>query len=233
MFAALGLDPEGIIEGVGLLGIWAIVFAESGLLVGFFLPGDALLFTAGFFASSPESIPEELHLSLLPLIVGVVACAIVGDQVGYLFGRRLGPALFKRPDSRFFKQQNVTKAHEYFERYGPRTIVLARFVPIVRTFAPVVAGVSAMDYRTFVRWNVIGGVLWGIGITLLGYFLGQVDVIAENIELTIVVIVAISCLPIAHELWRARKERNAEDPVADAVLSVLDDDPGLSEFEEE
>ena len=222
MFAALGLDPEKVIEAVGLLGIWAIVFAESGLLVGFFLPGDALLFTAGFFASAPESIPEELHLPLVPLIIGIVFAAIVGDQVGYVFGRQVGPALFKRPDSRFFKQQNVEKAHAYFERYGARTIVLARFVPIVRTFAPIVAGVSGMDYRTFVRWNVIGGLLWGVGVTLLGYFLGQVDAIAENIELTIVVIVAISCIPIALELWRARKERRADDPVTEAILSELD-----------
>ena len=208
----------------GLLGIWAIVFAESGLLIGFFLPGDALLFTAGFFASSPESIPDELHLPLLPLIVGIVVCAIVGDQVGYLFGRRVGPALFSRRDTRFFKQQNVEKAHAYFEKYGPRTIVLARFVPIVRTFAPIVAGVSGMNYRTFVRWNVIGGVLWGVGVTLLGYFLGQVDVIAENIEVTIVVIVAISCLPIALELLRARREHRAPDPVTDAIISEFDAD---------
>jgi membrane-associated protein len=224
VFAALGLDPEKIIEAVGLLGIWGIVFAESGLLVGFFLPGDALLFTAGFFASSPESIPDELHLPLVPLIVGIVACAIAGDQVGYVFGRRVGPALFRRPDSRFFKQQNVEKAHAYFERYGPRTIVLARFVPIVRTFAPIVAGVSGMQYRTFVRWNVIGAVLWGVGVTLLGYFLGQIDVIAENIELTIVVVVAISCLPIAIELLRARKHRDDADPVAVAILSELEDE---------
>jgi membrane-associated protein len=233
VFAALGLDPEKLIEAVGLIGIWGIVFAESGLLVGFFLPGDALLFTAGFFASAPESIPDSLHLSLVPLIVGIVACAIAGDQVGYLFGRRVGPALFKRPDSRFFKQQNVEKAHDYFERYGPRTIVLARFVPIVRTFAPIVAGVSGMDYKTFVRWNVIGGILWGVGVTLLGYFLGQIDVIAENIELTIVAVVGLSCLPIVFELWRAHRERGADDPVADAVLSVLDDDPGVSEIEGE
>ena len=199
--------------------------------IGFFLPGDALLFTAGFFASAPESIPDELHLPLVPLIVGIVACAIVGDQVGYLFGRALGPALFSRPDSRFFKQQNVDKAHAYFERYGPRTIVLARFVPIVRTFAPIVAGVSGMEYRTFVRWNVIGGVLWGVGVTLLGYFLGQIDVIAENIELTIVVIVAISCLPIALELWRAprRHPADASDDSGRATpvhLASMDDDPG-------
>ncbi len=220
--AALGLDPERLIELFGLVGIWAIVFAESGLLVGFFLPGDALLFTAGFFSSAPDSIPDELHLSLVPLIIGIVVAAIAGDQVGYLFGRRVGPALFRRPDSRFFKQQNVDKASAYFDKYGPRTIVLARFVPIVRTFAPIVAGVSGMEYRTFVRWNVIGGLLWGVGVTLLGYFLGQIDVIAENIELTIIVVVGISVLPIAIELWRARKGHGADDPVTDAILTELD-----------
>jgi membrane-associated protein len=224
MLAALGIDPEKLIEAVGLIGIFAVVFAESGLLVGFFLPGDALLFTAGFFASAPSAIPDELHLPLVPLIAGIVVAAIVGDQVGYVFGRRVGPALFKRPDSRFFKQQNVAKAQAYFDQHGPRTIVLARFVPIVRTFAPVVAGVSGMDYRTFVRWNVIGGFGWGVGVTLLGYFLGQVDVIAENIELTIVAVVAISCLPIVHEVWRARKERGAGDPVTEAIISTVTDD---------
>ena len=219
------LDPKELIDKVGLLGIWAIVFAESGLLVGFFLPGDALLFTAGFLASGPDLAQEiGVDFNIGVLVAGIVIAAILGDQVGYLFGRRVGAPLFNRPDSRFFKQQNVEKAHAYFERYGPRTIVLARFVPIVRTFAPVVAGVSNMEYRTFVKWNVIGGVSWGIGVTMLGYFLGQVDVIAENIELTIVVIVAISCLPIAHELWRARKERNAADPVTDAMLSELEEE---------
>jgi membrane-associated protein len=226
VLATLGLDPERIIDAVGLLGIWGIVFAESGLLVGFFLPGDALLFTAGFLASEPESLIDAglPHLSLVPLIVGIAIAAIVGDQVGYMFGRRVGPALFRRPDSRFFKQQNVEKAHDYFERYGPRTIVLARFVPIVRTFAPIVAGVSGMEYRTFVRWNVIGGMIWGAGVTLLGYYLGQIDVIAENIELTIVAVVAVSCMPIAVELWRARKEHMAPDPVTEAILSEIEDD---------
>ena len=136
------LDAEHLIDTFGLLGIWAIVFAESGLLIGFFLPGDALLFTAGFLASGPSSFPESLHLPLLPLVIGIWIAAIVGDQVGYVFGQRVGPALFRRPDSRFFKQANVDKAHEFFEKHGPRAIVLARFVPIVRTFTPITAGVS-------------------------------------------------------------------------------------------
>jgi membrane-associated protein len=216
VFAAGGfLDPENLIETVGLIGIFAIVFAESGLLIGFFLPGDSLLFTAGFLASAPSSVDEALHLPLGWLLIGCVVAAIAGDQVGYLFGRRVGPALFNRPDSRLFKQENVEKAHEFFEKYGAKTIVLARFVPIVRTFAPVVAGVSRMNYRTFVTFNVVGGFLWAIGVTLLGYFLGQVDVIEENLELAILTVVAISLLPIAREVWLSRRQRrpaSVEDP---------------------
>ena len=218
------LDPEHLIELFGLAGILAIVFAESGLLIGFFLPGDSLLFTAGFLASAPSSVDDALHLPLVPMLILLPLAAIAGDQVGYLFGRRVGPALFKRPDSRFFKQENVHKAKAYFDKYGPKTIVLARFVPIVRTFAPVVAGVSGMDYRIFVRFNVIGGLLGSISITLLGYYLGQVEFIEQNLEITILVLVGFSVLPIFLELWKARKERRADDPVTEAIISSLDDD---------
>jgi membrane-associated protein len=219
------LEPEHLIETFGLIGIWAIVFAESGLLIGFFLPGDALLFTAGFLASSPSDFPESLHLPLVPLVLGIWFAAIAGDQVGYAFGQRVGPALFKRPDSRFFKQANVEKAQEFFDRYGPRAIVLARFVPVVRTFTPITAGVSRMEYRTFVRWNVIGGTIWAFGVTLLGYFLGQVAVIEENLELAILVVVAISCAPIAIELVKAWRERR-HSVVADVAHDLLDPDLG-------
>jgi len=219
------LEAERLIEAFGLVGIWAIVFAESGLLFGFFLPGDALLFTAGFLASSPSSVSESLHLPLLPLVLGIWIAAIVGDQVGYVFGQRVGPALFSRPDSRFFKQANVDKAHEFFETHGPRAIVLARFVPIVRTFTPIVAGVSKMDYRTFVRWNIIGGTLWAWGVTLMGYFLGQIDVIEANLELAILTVVAISCAPIAFELLKARKE-GRHSTAADAAHDLLEPDLG-------
>lgn len=204
------LDPEKLIQTVGLFGVFAVIFAESGLLIGFFLPGDSLLFTAGFFASKPESIPEALHLPLLPLMIGCLLAAVIGDQVGYLFGRKAGPAVFNRPDSRFFKQEYVDRAHGYFERYGPKTIVLARFIPIVRTFAPVVAGVGKMVYKTFFRFNVLGGVLWVIGVTLLGYFLGQIDVVAQNLEITIIIIVAISFSPMILEIWRERKKRKSQ-----------------------
>jgi membrane-associated protein len=209
------LDPKSLIDDVGLWGVFAVVFAESGLLVGFFLPGDSLLFTAGFLASGPSSVDEALHLPLGFLLIGTFLAAVAGDQVGYLLGRRAGPAIFRRPNSRFFKQENVEKAHAFFDKYGAKTIVLARFVPIVRTFAPVVAGVSRMNYRTFVTFNVVGGFLWAIGVTLLGYFLGQVDVIEDNLELAILTVVAISLLPIVRELWLSRRQRRAasvEDP---------------------
>lgn len=219
------LDAEHLIDTFGLLGLFVIVFAESGLLIGFFLPGDALLFTAGFLASGPESVPDALHLPLVPLILGIWIAAVAGDQVGYLFGQRVGPALFKRPDSRFFKQANAEKATAYFDKYGPKTIVLARFVPVVRTFTPIVAGVSKMEYRTFVRWNIIGGTVWAFGVTLLGYFLGQVEVIEKNLELAILTVVGISCAPIALELLKARKEHR-HSVVADVAHDLLDPDLG-------
>jgi membrane-associated protein len=213
------LDPKHLIDVFGLLGIFAIVFAESGLLIGFFLPGDSLLFTAGFLASAPSSVDEALHLPLVPLLIGLPIAAIAGDQVGYVFGRKLGPAIFNRPDSRFFKQENVHKSQAYFDKYGAKTIVLARFVPVVRTFAPVVAGVSNMNYTTFVRFNVIGGLVWAWGITLLGYFLGQVDVIEENLEIAILFVVFMSIIPIGREIWKARRDKHADDPVTEAIIT--------------
>jgi membrane-associated protein len=199
------LDAKHLIDVFGLAGIFAIVFAESGLLVGFFLPGDALLFTAGFFASGPSSIDDSLHLPLVPLLLGIWVAAVVGDQVGYAFGKRVGPALFKREDSRFFKQEHVHRAEAFFEEHGPRAIVLARFVPVVRTFTPITAGVSNMEYRTFVRWNLIGGTLWAFGVTLLGYWLGQVHAIADHIELAILAVVAVSLSPVAFEVLKHRR----------------------------
>jgi len=201
------LDPKTLIDQVGLLGIYAIVFAESGMLVGFFLPGDSLLFTAGFLATKPASLPNLPHPNIVALMVGCAFFAILGDQVGYLLGRRVGPKLFDRPDSRLFKQRYVEKAQEFFDRHGAKTIVLARFVPVVRTFTPVLAGISKMDYRTFVLYNVIGGVVWGAGVSALGYFLGQIDLIADNIETAVLTLVVVSFLPVAVELVRARRNR--------------------------
>src|SRR3954465_10224592 len=172
------LDPQPLVATFGMLGILLIVFAESGLLIGFFLPGDSLLFTTGLLVAGDEYLHHPLWL--VCLLVSVAA--VLGDQFGYGFGRRFGPALFRRPDSRLFKQENLNRAREFFAKYGARSIVLARFVPIVRTFTPIVAGASHMRYRTFLVFNVLGATAWGCGVTILGYFLGQVAFVRSNIE---------------------------------------------------
>lgn len=195
-------DIEQWLDSGGLILLAGIVFAESGLLIGFFLPGDSLLFIAGFLSSEAGG----RVLPSLPWVAGVtVIAAIVGDQFGYWFGRRIGPTLFDRPKSRFFNPQNVVRAHRFFDRYGAKTIVLARFVPIVRTFAPIVAGIGSMKYRTFVTFNIIGGLLWGVGVTALGYYLGEISVVRNNIEIAIVAIVVISVLPMLIEIVRHRR----------------------------
>lgn len=208
------LDPQKLIDKGGLALVALIVFAESGLLIGFFLPGDSLLFITGFLASKPEGLPHiRQPLALVCAVLWIAA--VVGDQVGYLFGRRVGPALFHRPNSRLFRQEHVHKANAFFERYGAKTIVLARFVPIVRTFAPILAGASAMPYRTFVMFNVIGGFAWTVGLTVAGYFLGQIDAVKNNIEVAIPLIVALSLLPVGIELLRHRRQAAAErEPAA-------------------
>ena len=193
-------DLESTLQTVGLIGLLVIVFAESGLLIGFFLPGDSLLFTAGLLSS-------QGHLAPLPVILlGCFVAAVAGDQVGYMFGARVGPSLFRRPDSKIFKQEYVEKARAYFERHGSKTIVLARFVPIVRTFAPILAGVGDMQYRTFVTFNVIGGLLWAVGVTSLGYILGEsVPEIDKYLLPIIALIVLLSVLPVAIEILRNRR----------------------------
>ncbi|WP_370413469.1 DedA family protein [Streptomyces fradiae] len=195
------LDPDHLIATFGLIGVLVIVFAESGLLIGFFLPGDSLLFTTGLLVTT-----GKLDTPLWLVCALVVAAAVIGDQVGYLFGRKVGPALFKRPDSKLFKQENVEKAHEFFEKHGPKSLILARFVPIVRTFTPIIAGVSRMNYRSFITFNVIGGLLWGAGVTLLGSALGKVDFVHKHIELILVGIVLISVIPVVIEILRARAQ---------------------------
>ncbi|MFF8610290.1 DedA family protein [Streptomyces sp. NPDC015346] len=195
------LDPDYLIQTFGLIGVLVIVFAESGLLIGFFLPGDSLLFTTGLLVTT-----GKLDTPLWLVCTLIVLAAIIGDQVGYLFGRKVGPALFKRPDSRLFKQENVEKAHEFFEKHGPKSLILARFVPIVRTFTPIIAGVSQMNYRSFITFNIIGGVLWGAGVTLLGASLGKIDFVHKHIEAILILIVLISVVPIVIEYLRARSQ---------------------------
>ncbi|MFC4506322.1 MULTISPECIES: DedA family protein [Streptomyces] len=201
------LDPNHLLDTFGIWGLLLIVFAESGLLIGFFLPGDSLLFTAGLLITS-----DQLDFPLWGAVALICVAAILGDQAGYMFGKKVGPSLFNRPDSRLFKQENVTKAHEFFEKYGPKSLVLARFVPIVRTFTPIIAGVSGMKYRSFLIFNVIGGVLWGAGVTLLGSWLGNIDFVEKNIEAILILIVFVSVIPIIIEFLRARSQAKKNPP---------------------
>lgn len=213
MIATELFNSEHLIETVGLVGLFVIVFAESGLLLGMFFPGDSLLFTAGFLASGPSTLPEKLHLPLVPLLLGVWAAAVAGDQVGYLFGRRIGPALFSRPGSRLFKVENLERSSRFFHRHGPKAVVLARFVAVVRTLTPILAGATRMDHRRFATFNVIGATAWAFGLILLGYYLGRFGFIAENLELSILAIGILSCLPVVIEASRARRNRaGAEVP---------------------
>ncbi|MBI2589615.1 VTT domain-containing protein [Candidatus Berkelbacteria bacterium] len=189
-----------LIKTVGLLGVFGIVFAESGLLIGFFLPGDSLLFTAGFLAS-------QGYLNLSLLIVGSFVAAVIGDSVGYAFGKNIGPALFKRANSRWFKQEHLIRAREFYAKYGGRTIVLARFIPFIRTFAPIVAGISEMGYQTFILYNLIGGALWAVGVPFLGYFLGSIIPNVDQLLLPIIAtIILVSILPPIVEYMRRRKK---------------------------
>jgi len=186
-----------------VIGLILIVFAESGILAGFFLPGDSLLFTAGLLASQGV-------LDLPVIVVGCFVAAVAGDQVGYIFGHRVGPSLFKRPNSRLFNQRNVERARAYFEAHGPKTVVLARFIPVVRTFTPVVAGVGAMDRRTFTIYNLVGALLWAVGLTLLGYVLGsEIPEIDRYLLPAVGVIVAVSFIPVLRELWKIRTGRRS------------------------
>ncbi|MCU0300197.1 MAG: VTT domain-containing protein [Candidatus Nanopelagicales bacterium] len=210
------LDPQNL-ERFGTAAFWiamAIVFAECGLLIGFFLPGDSLLFMIGLFiASGVIAIPLPVACLLLTI------AAVAGNLTGYWIGYRAGPPLFTRPDSRLFKHEHVEKTHAFFERYGARAIVLARFVPIVRTFITAMAGVGRMDFRTYALYSTIGGVLWATGVTVAGYFLGTIPFVKEHIELILLGIVAVSVVPIAIEAIRHRREARI---LATEVAAAID-----------
>lgn len=200
-------NMEQVIIAGGVLVVWAIVFAESGLLVGFFLPGDSLLFTAGFLASRPE-----VGLNIWLLCAGCFVAAVAGDSVGYAFGHRVGRRLFQREDSFLFHRKNLVRAEAFYEKNGKKAIILARFIPVVRTFAPIVAGMGSMDYRTFLAFNVVGGAIWGVGVPLAGYQLGSLIPDIDRYLLPIIaVIIIISVAPPAIHLLReylqARRER--------------------------
>ncbi|MET7303856.1 VTT domain-containing protein [Embleya sp. NPDC005575] len=207
------LDATSLISTFGLIGILAIIFAETGLLVGFFFPGDSMLFLAGVAASSSAEEIVGTSISLPWLLLGAPLCAIAGAQLGHFLGARFGTKMFNKPDSKLFKAEYVTKAEQYFEKFGPaKAVLLARFIPIVRTFLNPVAGVLEMPARTFFLWNVIGGLVWTDGIILLGYQLG--DTIGSSIDKYLLpgvfVIVLISLLPIIIEVIRSKREAKRE-----------------------
>lgn len=192
-------DLVNLIETVGYLGLFVIVFAESGLFFGFFLPGDSLLFTAGFLAS--QGILSIWLLS--PLLFGA---AVLGDTVGYAFGRKVGPKIFTKPESKLFRPEHVVRAHRFFVEHGNKAIVLARFIPIIRTFVPIVAGVGNMPYRNFVTYNIVGGFVWAVGLTALGYTLGaQIPQAEQYLHWIIGAIIAVSFIPVIKHLKREPK----------------------------
>ena len=218
------LDPQFIIEWLGpwaLAGVCLIIFAECGLLVGFFLPGDSLLFITGL-AVVTGLIDTPLWLVCILLVVA----AFLGNVCGYYIGRKAGPAIFDKPNSRLFKRENVDRTQAFFDKYGNRAIVLGRFVPIVRTFITVMAGVGRMDAKRFFTFSAIGGVVWAAGVTLLGAALGQIQFVRDNIELMLILVVLVSVLPIAFEVIKARREKKlGAQGLAEDVLDGAGEEP--------
>ncbi len=206
------MNLEQIVQTFGYLGLIAIIFAESGLFFGFFLPGDSLLLTAGLLAWRVDPATGHPFLSLPILLITLPIAAILGDNVGYWFGKKTGPHIFNRENSRLFKRKNLLAAKAFYDKHGAKTIVLARFVPFIRTFAPIVAGAVEMEYRTFFTWNVLGGLLWAVGVTLVGFGIGTVfgatvdpETLDKYFLLLIIAVIFISALPTMIHLWRDNK----------------------------
>ena len=192
------LNPHTIIAVLGLVGVIGIVFAETGLFFGFFLPRDTLLFTAGFLAS-------EHHISFAWLLIGAFIAAIAGDTVGYAFGKKVGPAIFTKDDSIFFDKKHIARAQHFYEKYGKKTIILARFLPIIRTFAPIVAGVGNMTYRTFISYNIIGAFAWTWAMLWLGFGFGSIIPNPDRYVVpAVIVIIILSATPTLREIFRKR-----------------------------
>ncbi len=195
------LQPELLVGTLGILGVIAIIFSETGLLIGFFLPGDSLLFTAGFLAS-------QGYISLPWLLVGTFLAAVIGDSVGYTFGRKVGPSIFNKDDSLLFNKKYIVDAQSFYQKHGKKTIILARFIPVVRTFAPIVAGVGNMDYKTFLSFNIIGGFVWTWALLLLGYGLGAVIPNPDKYIIPVIaVIIIISIVPVIREFLKRWKSK--------------------------
>lgn len=218
MFGMEWLKPETLIASFGafaMIGVCLIVFIETGLLVGFFLPGDSLLFVAGLMVAGgaiqfPTADGSGWPVPIWLACIMISTAAWLGDQTGYWIGRRVGPAIFNKQESRFFSQENVSRTNSFFERYGSKAIILAHFVPVMRTFVPVAAGVGQMSYRKFLRYNIIGVLGWGTGVTLLGFFLGKIPFVAEHVEWFTIAFVIVSTIPIAIEVIKTRRQHVAE-----------------------
>lgn len=195
------LDPVNIIKVAGLVGVLAVVFTETGLFFGFFFPGDSLLFTAGLFAS-------QGYINIWILVFGGILAAVLGDSVGYWTGKKWGRKLFERQDSFFFKKKYLYEAENFYQEHGKYTIIIARFIPVVRTFAPIVAGIAKMNYRTFISYNIFGGIFWILMMTLLGYFIGGLfPDIEKHLFEVILLIIFISFLPIIFKIYKNRKNK--------------------------
>lgn len=224
------MSLEHIIQTVGYIGLFAIVFAESGLFFGFFLPGDSLLLTAGLLASRTDPATGQPILSILLLLAMLPVAAILGDNVGYWFGNKTGPRIFNRENSRFFKRKNLLAAKAFYDKHGGKTIVLARFMPFIRTFAPIVAGAVEMPWRRFMFFNFFGGLLWAVGVTLVGFGLGKAaaDVAPETVDkyflILIGAVIFVSALPAMIHVWRENKDdilrrlgRRPSQPIAESA----------------
>lgn len=213
-----GIEITDLIKAIGVIGVMAIIFAESGILVGFFLPGDTLLFAAGFLTSQ-----NVMGIGVVPLILLLFISAVAGDSIGYMFGKKVGPKIFKKKDSIFFRQDYLNKAEEFYKQYGPVTIVLARFVPIVRTFAPIVGGAGKMKYQSFLIFNIIGGFLWTAGVVLLGYYAGAFfESQGINVDSLILPVVGLAMLAtIASPIIHMLKDKQSRELMLSKIKKIL------------
>ncbi len=217
-----GEGLQHLIQTGGFIVLFAIIFAETGLLVGFFLPGDSLLFSAGALVGAsvlkaPGALPQDPVTALVVLNLVLMVAAISGDSVGYAFGRKTGPKLYARKESRFFKREHLIKTQAFYEKHGGKTIILARWMPFARTFAPIVAGVAQMNYGQFMRFNVIGGITWVMGCTVAGFALGNIPIVKNNFEKAVVGIVVLSVLPAVIHIVKERMTKHA--PAVDEAAS--------------
>ncbi|MBP7835265.1 MAG: VTT domain-containing protein [Rhodoluna sp.] len=217
MFGLDWLEPEALISSFGiyaLIGVCAIVFIETGLLIGFFLPGDSLLFVTGLMISTGDVVwpigDENVPVPIWIACAAITASAWLGDQTGYWIGRKSGPAIFNKTDSKFFTQKNVDRTNSFFEKYGAKAIILAHFVPVMRTFVPVAAGIGQMNYRRFLKYNIYGVIGWGTMVTLLGYYLGKIPFVAAHVEYFTIAFILVSTIPIVMEIVKSRRQHKAE-----------------------